>query len=246
MVYGARSGTGSMHVALAGVLFDKDGTLIDFQRTWGPATYAVMHAMSAGDLETMRRQADALHLSLDDRRFRQTSPFIAGSTSTYGEIWARALGRDDIAAVTALVDDLTKHESLKSMTPIGDPKIVLGALQTSGLRLGVGTNDSEASARRQVAALGLEALIEFVAGYDSGHGSKPKPGMVLAFARHLEVAPHRVAMVGDTMHDLDAARAAGAMAVAVLSGPASPDEISRHADYVVEDISHLPELFAKL
>ena len=246
MVYGARSGTGSMDVALAGVLFDKDGTLIDFQRTWGPATYAVMHAMSAGDMEQLRRQADALHLSLEDRRFRQSSPFIAGSTSTYGEIWARALGRDDIAAVTALVDDLTKHESLKSMTPIGEPKAVLRLLQDAGLRLGVGTNDSEASARRQVAALGLEALIEFVAGYDSGHGSKPKPGMVLAFARHLEVAPHRVAMVGDTMHDLDAARAAGAMAVAVLSGPASPDEISRHADYVVEDISHLPELFAKL
>ena len=48
------------------------------------------------------------------------------------------------------------------------------------------------------------------------------------------------------MHDLDAAKAAGAIAVAVLSGPAAHDDIKRHADYVVDDISHLPELLATL
>ena len=233
-------------MALAGVLFDKDGTLIDFQRTWGPATLAVMRHLSAGDQRRLQEQADALHLSIEDVRFHVTSPFIAGSTMTYGQIWARALGRDDIAAVTAEVDALTRHESLKSMTPIGDPKAVLELLLLRGLRLGVGTNDSEASARRQIAALGIEALIEFVAGYDSGHGGKPEPGMVLAFAQHLGVPAHQVAMVGDTMHDLDAARAAGAVAIAVLSGPASPDAIKQHADYVVDDISHLPALFARI
>ena len=132
------------------------------------------------------------------------------------------------------------------MTPIGDPKAVLELLLSRGLRLGVGTNDSEASARRQIAALGIEGLIEFVAGYDSGHGGKPEPGMVVAFARHLGVPPHQVAMVGDTMHDLDAARAAGAVGIAVLSGPASPDEIKRHADHVIDDISHLPALLMRI
>ena len=233
-------------MALAGILFDKDGTLIDFQRTWGPATHAVMRALSGGDPARLQEQADALHLSLDDMRFRLTSPFIAGSTMSYGQIWARALGREDVHDVTLEIDALTKHESLKSMTPIGDPRAVLLRLTQAGLRLGVGTNDSEASARRQIAALGIGDLLDYVAGYDSGHGSKPEPGMVLAFARHLGVAPHRVAMVGDTMHDLDAARAAGAMAVAVLSGPAAHDDIRRHADYVVDDISHLPELFGRM
>ena len=77
---------------LAGVLFDKDGTLIDFQRTWGPATLAVMRALSAGDHRRLQEQADALHLSIEDMRFHATSPFIAGSTMTYGQIWARASG----------------------------------------------------------------------------------------------------------------------------------------------------------
>ena len=60
--------------------------------------------------------------------------------------------------------------------------------------------------------------------------------MVLAFARYLGVEPARIAMVGDSLHDLDAARAAGAVAVAVLSGPADRAALEPSADYVVEDI----------
>ena len=53
-------------------------------------------------------------------------------------------------------------------------------------------------------------------------------------------------MVGDTLHDLDAARAAGAVAVAVLSGPAAREVLEPHADYVLDDISGLPGLIARL
>ena len=115
-----------------------------------------------------------------------------------------------------------------------------------GLRLGVATNDSEASARRQIEALRLGPAMEFVAGYDSGHGSKPAPGMILAFARHIGVAPSRIAMVGDTLHDLHCAKAAGAIGIAVLTGPAGRATLAPHADQVVEDITALPELLSKL
>jgi phosphoglycolate phosphatase len=231
---------------LSGILFDKDGTLIDFHRTWGPATHAVMHALAAGDPALMHAQAEVLHYSLDERRFLPTSPLIAGSSASYGSLWGESLGRTDFAALKREIDHLSAVESLKALTPIGEPARALGALKAMGFRLGVATNDSEASARRQIAALGLEATIEFVAGYDTGHGGKPDPGMVLAFARYLDVAPSAIAMVGDSLHDLDAARAAGALAVAVLSGPADREALAPHADHVVADIEALPALFATL
>lgn len=70
--------------------------------------------------------------------------------------------------------------------------------------------------------------------------------MVVAFARQLGVAPQRVAMVGNSRHDLAAARAAGALAVAVLSGPAGRAELAPLADRIVDDIAALPALFAEL
>jgi phosphoglycolate phosphatase len=56
----------------------------------------------------------------------------------------------------------------------------------------------------------------------------------------------RVAMVGDSRHDLKSAQAAGALAVAVLSGPAGRAELAPLADYIVDDITALPALFAEL
>ncbi|MBV8661458.1 MAG: HAD family hydrolase [Hyphomicrobiales bacterium] len=233
-------------MSIIGVLFDKDGTLVDFDETWGPTTHAVIHALAQGDPGLMRAQAEALHFSLESRRFLPSSPLIAGSSASYGPSWGEALGRTDFAELKREIDRLSAVESLKALTPIGAPAAALGALKAMGLRLGVATNDSEASARRQIGALGLDEAIEFIAGYDTGHGGKPDPGMVLAFARHLGAPPSRIAMVGDSLHDLDAARAAGALAIAVLSGPAPPSELAPRADHVVADIEALPALFAAL
>jgi phosphoglycolate phosphatase len=235
-----------MRRTILGVLFDKDGTLIDFDGTWGPTTHAVIRKLANGEAAMMQAQADVLHFSLVERRFLPTSPLIAGSSASYGELWGRALGRSDFAALRREIDSITAIESLKALTPIGRPSEALDALRAMGLRLGVATNDSQASARQQVAALGLSEQIEFVAGYDSGHGGKPDPGMVLAFARHLGVEAAAIAMVGDSRHDLHAARAAGALAIAVLSGPAGREELAADADHVIDDIGALPGLFQQL
>ncbi len=230
--------------AMVGVLFDKDGTLIDFDLTWGPAVRAMINTLAGGDAARVQAQADALHFSVEDSRFLATSPLVAGSTADYGRLWAEALGRSDFEALKREIDSLSAVESLKALTPIGEPAAVFGALRAMGLRLGVATNDSEQSARRQIEALGVGVHIQFVAGYDSGHGGKPGPGMALAFARFLGAEPSQIVMVGDSQHDLDCARAAGAIAVAVLSGPAERDALEPHADFVVEHIGDLPKLLA--
>ena len=229
-----------------GVLFDKDGTLIDFHLTWGPAVYAVIHTLAAGDPALVKAQAEALEFSIDSKRFLDSSPLLAGSTADYGQRWAEALRRSDLDALKSEIDALSASESLRALTPIAEPLAVFSTLSAMGLRLGVATNDSEGSARHQIEALRVAPYVEFVAGYDSGHGWKPDPGMVLAFAEFLRAPPSRIVVVGDSAHDLAAAKAAGALAVAVLSGPADHAALEPSADFVIEHIGGLPDLLERL
>lgn len=227
---------------LEALLFDKDGTLVDFDRTWGPAAGAVMHALAGGDEARVRALHDVSEYLPAEQRFRPSSPLVAGSSAHYGPAWAQVLGVSATPAFLARIDALFAQEGLRFLTAIGQPAASLGALAAGGLSLAMVTNDAERNARQQLQALGLSELISHVFGYDSGFGAKPEPEMVLACARRAGHAPERVAVVGDTRHDLEAARGAGARFILVRSGPAPVTHLAPLADLVVDSVDDLPAL----
>jgi len=229
--------------SLKAMLFDKDGTLVDFHATWGPALKGVIEALTDDPV-----QRDALYaLNAFDPltlAFEPQSPFIAGTSADYGPDWAAILETDCDAAFLERLEARCERETARSLAPIGDPLGVLARIAGRGLVLGILTNDTEHAARVQATRLGLNRHLSSIIGYDSGHGYKPSPAPVLAFADLHAVSPNAIAVVGDSRHDLAAARAAGAMAIAVLSGVATRDELAPHADLVVDDITALEALFA--
>ncbi|WP_444430492.1 HAD family hydrolase [Rhodobacter capsulatus] len=141
--------------------------------------------------------------------------------------------------MAALVRDLDAAACRAPQVAAVNLERCLGGLRGAGLRLGVATNDSESSARAQLQREGISGFFDFIAGYDSGFGGKPAPGQLLAFAAQLGVAPAQVAMVGDSLHDMAAARAAGMRAVAVLTGPAPAEVLAPAADVVLPTIDGL-------
>ena len=241
--------TASHHPRLDGILFDKDGTLVDFDATWGPAAFAVMRDLADGDGAALSRLMQVSEYVESERRFLPSSPLVAGSSAHYGPLWAEILGHESGPAFFGLMDDLFRAHGLTHLAPIHDPLRICDDLRARGFILGIATNDSEASARAQAAVMRIETHLDFIAGYDSGHGSKPDPGMVSAFAAMHGLTIGRVALVGDSLHDLHAARAAGACAIAVLSGPlgkAARTELAPLADHVLGSIAELPDLLDQL
>jgi phosphoglycolate phosphatase len=229
-------------MALAGILFDKDGTLIHFNQTWNPAVLAVMRRQTAGDPLKLGRLADALDYDLEIEGFRPGALFVAGTWADYGPVWAEALGVANDQQFEDETNRLLVEECAISLAPVGDPADVAQTLVARGVQLGIATNDCEIAARQQAAALGLMPHLAFIAGYDSGFGAKPEPGMIEGFARHIGADAAHVALVGDSVHDMDAARRAGALAIGVLTGPLGREELALHADHVIHSIADLPAL----
>ena len=174
-----------------------------------------------------------------DQCFLPDSPLIAEPTSVYGALWAAALGRPANAALFAEIDRLLCDATTRHLAAIGDPRAVLTMLAARGYRLGMLTNDADITARAHARKLGLDGILEFVAGYDSGFGAKPDPGPVLAFARAVGVPASEIAVVGDSVLDLAAARAAGAIAIGVLTGPAPSAVLAPLADAVLASAAEL-------
>jgi phosphoglycolate phosphatase len=222
------------------ILFDKDGTLFDFQATWGPWTRGMIEAESRGDPAVAAALAEVLGYDLATGRFRPDAVVVAATTATVADTMLPLLPwttREDlIARMEARAAGLVQVEA----APLGE---VLARLAAMGLVLGVATNDSEAPARVHLAH--VAGHFAFVAGYDSGWGGKPAPGQLLAFAAAVDIAPEACAMVGDSLHDLAAARAAGMLRVGVLTGMAGRDTLEPAADVVLGSIAELPDWIAQ-
>lgn len=232
-------------MSIKGILFDKDGVLVDFDATWCPAAIKVIDAMAAGDAGKRQALADAAGFDLDAVRFRKDAAFIAGTASDLVDLWAPVLPDLPKYAIGSQSRALFTKFGAEHVTTYDDVADTLAALGAARLALGIATNDEEVSARTQMRALRLDGRFSFVAGADSGHGAKPEPGMQLAFAEHIGADPAHIMMIGDSTHDLHAARAAGMIAVAVGTGPASLDDLRPHADYCIERLAELPNLVAQ-
>lgn len=220
------------------VLFDKDGTLFDFHATWSVWAHGVIHDLAGGAPGLMARLADAAHYDLGARRFRPTSPIVAGTNREAAECFAAVLPGWPVEEIELHLMARAARAPLAPAVPLGP---YLQGLSARGLALGVVTNDTESGARAHLGASHVLEQFDFVAGFDSGHGAKPAPGPLLAFARAVAVAPARVVMVGDSPHDLIAGRAAGMQCIGVLTGTASRADLAPLADIVLPDIGHIPD-----
>ncbi len=219
------------------ILFDKDGTLFDFHASWGGWTRGFLLEVSEGDEARARGLGEVIGYDFDSGRFAPGSVVVAGTNADIADLLARELGRAD---AEWLIGQLAEAALSVPMVEAVALRPLLSGLRARGLSLGLATNDNEAPARAHLEAAGLSDLFDFIAGYDSGHGGKPAPGMLLAFAGAMDIAPENCLMVGDSRHDLVAGRAAGMGTVAVLTGPSPREELEPFADAVLPDIGHLP------
>ncbi|MCA3452874.1 MAG: HAD family hydrolase [Rhodobacter sp.] len=219
-----------------GIVFDKDGTLFDFRRSWGGWVQGVL-AELATDPGHAAALADVLRFDRATGDFLADSPVIAASTAEIADILLPLLPEQSLTGLEARLNRLAGASQMVPAVPL---RPLLQALRSRGLRLGVATNDVAASARAHLLAQDVAGFFDLVVGYDSGHGAKPGPGMLLAFTAQTGLDPARVLMVGDSRHDLMAGRAAGMRPVAVLTGIATEEDLAPLAEAVLPDIGALP------
>ncbi|WP_282046083.1 HAD family hydrolase [Roseibium album] len=229
--------------ATKAILFDKDGTLLDFDATWTPAYEEAARLASRGVTTDAERFLELTGLDLATRRSEAGSLLAAGNSEEIAEAWIAGGADFGLADLTTELDRIFVSK-MHDAAPLPGIREAVDALLARGFRLGVASSDSEAAIRAFLEGTNLAPKFDFVTGYDTGHGPKPEPGMVHGFADAISVPTSGIAVIGDNTHDIEMAHAAGAgLTIGVLTGTSARQELSPHADVVLESAADLIAFF---
>jgi phosphoglycolate phosphatase len=215
------------------VLFDLDGTLLDtaadialaLNRTlaeygWNPAAHDdVRRMIGRGSPILIERTAAAQGRTLDEA-------LQAAMVERFFHHYGALQERNEFAAL-----------------PYPGVREALRHLHEAGLRTGVVTNKQQRFARGLLELLELVGWVDLVVGGDSCERRKPDPQPLLFACEQLGVLPAHTLMVGDSINDVKAARAANMAVVCVPYGyNEGHDPRELPCDALLDTLADLPGL----
>jgi phosphoglycolate phosphatase len=215
------------------VIYDLDGTLIDSARDM---CVAVSRVLADHGLPPITDQ--------DARIFMGQ-----GSKITMGKAFAKN-GRtlDDIALSAATREFVRYYEAdpVSNTVAFDGVAEVVARFSRLGLRQGVCTNKFERPARIILEHLKLMPPITDVAGADTFPVRKPDPRHILMLLERMGGTPERAVMIGDSIHDAEAAHRAGIPAILVSWGYTARPARELGADDVIDRFDALPDALNRL
>ena len=213
------------------VIYDLDGTLIDSAKDMQVAVSNVLadHGLPA--------------VTEDDVRIFMGQ----GSKVTMNKAFAKYGKALDDEALSAVTREFVRYYEADPVSHTvafdGVPEVVahFGGL---GLRQGVCTNKFEKPSRTILEHLRLMPPIVDVAGADTFPVRKPDPGHILMLVERMGGDPRRTVMIGDSIHDVEAAHGAGLPAVLVSWGYTTLPASELGAEAVIQRFADLPGALA--
>ncbi len=228
---------------IRGIAFDKDGVLVDFDRTWVQLLLDLAAERANGDGEKNLRLLSAAGYDTASNSFVSGSVWAAGTTQDLVDVWDETGDEGERQKLATFINQRCLDCEIIPLFPRTQLQGLFAGLAGEGLLLGLTTNDGEASARQTMDDFGLSPFLSLVVGYDSVKNPKPAADQVLTFCDHSGVPVDEMMVVGDNLHDMEMAAAAGvAMSIGVSSGNCSAEELQPMADFVLDSVMDLPQL----
>lgn len=219
----------SLPIAVRAVLFDLDGTLVDSLEVHRLIAEAA--AAPHGFVVTREHIAEALGRSHDNFWELVVPPEHPERARLF-----ELLHREAVRVAAPL---LAAHARV-----FPDLQATIAALVARDLRLGIVTG-SGGHALSLLEHAGLKHHFNAIVTARDVRRRKPDPEGLLLCARRLDVEPRETVYVGDSVVDVQAARAAGMHAIAVLCGASDCASLARAGpDRIVVDHRHLHTLLA--
>ena len=226
------------------IVFDKDGTLIDFHAMWGGwvRTLAGDLSRSTG-LEASGVLFDLLGVDRATGLVHSHGLLAATPMARIREVVVGAvasIGLGDAKAEAAVAAAWRAPDPVELAHPLTDLPALFDALEARGITSTIATSDNREPTERTLAALGIADRVAGLVCADDGLLVKPAADGVLHLCAAVGITPDRTAVVGDSPVDLAMGRAAGVRRmIGVLTGVGDRAALSGQADILLGSIAEL-------
>jgi len=205
-----------------GILFDLDGTIVDSKPAYIEAARAAFEAAGQNPPETR----DALEIP---RRLEQgllISDIVHGDVRRFLDVYLKTY-----YGVTKTKTKLLPNVQATMQHLSGKAKLALITMRFV----------PKTAVLEELTQFGLAQSFTYVVTALDTHKPKPSPEALIKTVKALDVNMCDCVIVGDSVTDVRAGKAAGAMTVAVLSGLFSREELSKEKpDLILGDVTELP------
>eukprot|EP01083_Nonionella_stella_P011655 33094_1 len=233
------------------VIFDKDGTLIDFKPLFGPWLQNLIGNMS----DIIPEPVESVNI-WDKLGYKpETDAFVGDSIVARGTnhdirnticeyIAENQNSCDDLSVVKEQIEarwiDLeTNFNDKNDIKVCGDLDKIFTSLKDEGVKIAVCTCDDREPTEQILKTLEVEKYIDMVVCGDDQVASKPSPDGIRQICTELDIPPSKTMMVGDTIADIDAGiNAKCAKVFGVLSGGYDNSDL-KQADKVIPSIDEV-------
>jgi phosphoglycolate phosphatase len=232
------------HFKAQAIIFDKDGTLIDFDVMWGGWTvYLAGQLHQATGLNVHKALCLAFGYDEETNKVLAHGKLAAspmGQLRTLTTEVMQSLGLSLQSAENVVQECWCIPDPVLLAKPLTDLNTLFTRLQNENIKIAIATADDRAATQAMIEAFDIEEYISTMVCADDGIPSKPNPHMVLTICERIKIEPSKTMVIGDTISDLKMARAAGAgLCVGVLSGVSKAVDLIQYADVLVESIDEL-------
>ncbi len=233
------------------VIFDKDGTLLDFDAFWVTITRKAIEDL-LDQLSAPASLMDALLASIGVQNgVTDVQGILAwGTYRTIGETLHKVLTAHGVACDPETVASITAqgchaHANEGRLEPVcPNLRGVLDSLRRQAIQLAVVTTDGPAITRQCLEELGIADCFSDVCTDDGILPPKPDPYCIGWLCKKYGLNRDEMVMVGDTLTDVRFARSGGIRVIGVAKTQSGRDFLRQHADAAVPDVSHVAEVLA--
>lgn len=233
------------------IIFDKDGTLVDFAATWVPliekrADFVLKALGKDGTLRDVLLRAwgiNPLSGKIDPRGPCPVSPrteeIVIGTVALYQQGYPWGESRQLVAQAFDEADATTDRTKL--VKPVDGIQGFLHRLKREGFCLAIATSDERRDTEAILSALDLGDLFDILLCAEEASILKPDPEAIFSICRQLSIPPRETVFIGDTVTDMVMGKRAGvALTIGTIEGGVrSRDELGKVADAVVDSIRDL-------